>query len=124
MVLGCAGAALSYVIMAAAAWSAAGGKASWLWLFAYFVVITIGELYLSPIGLSLVTKLAPARMLSMMMGLWLATSFTGNFLAGWLGSLWGAMEKPVFFLMLAAIVGGAAVAIAAVNRPLRGVLQE
>ena len=55
-------------IMVAAACSAGGGKASWLWLLAYFVVITIGELYLSPIGLSLVTKVAPARVVSMMMG--------------------------------------------------------
>ena len=38
---------------------AGGGQASWLWLFGYFVVLTVGELYLSPIGLSLVTKVAP-----------------------------------------------------------------
>ena len=61
---------------------AGGGKASWLWLLGYFVVITVGELYLSPVGLSLVTKVAPARVVSMMMGVWLATSFTGDFLAG------------------------------------------
>ena len=77
----------------------AGGrrKASWLWLLAYFVVITIGELYLSPVGLSLVTKVAPARIVSMMMGVWLATSFTGNFLAGWLGSFWSSMDKRCSF---------------------------
>ena len=49
------------LILVAAAWHAGGGKASWLWLFAFFVVLTLGELYLSPIGLSLVTKIAPAR---------------------------------------------------------------
>ena len=64
MALGCFCAALSYLIMAGAAWSAAGNSASWWWLFAYFVVITIGELYLSPIGLSLVSKIAPARMIT------------------------------------------------------------
>jgi POT family proton-dependent oligopeptide transporter len=63
-------------------------------------------------------------MLSLMMGLWLATSFTGNFLAGWLGSLWSVMEKPVFFLMLAAIAALAAAIVAAFNRPLRGLTQE
>ncbi|MGO9701221.1 MAG: peptide MFS transporter, partial [Xanthobacteraceae bacterium] len=68
MSLGCFGVALSYCIMAAAAWHAGGGKASWSWLFAYFVVITVGELYLSPVGLSLITKIAPVRILSMMMG--------------------------------------------------------
>ena len=59
------------VMVAPRAWSAGGAKASWLWLFAYFVVITVGELYLSPTSLSLVTKVAPASLLSMMMGVWL-----------------------------------------------------
>lgn len=118
MALGCAGLALANLILAAAAWTAGGRPASWLWLLAYFVALTIGELYLSPTGLSLVSKVAPARLLSMMMGLWLATSFTGNFLAGWLGSLWSGMEKPQFFLMIAAIAGLAAAAIGAVGRPL------
>ena len=68
MAIGCLLCALSYVIMAGAAWEAAGDEASWLWLFAYFVVITTGELYLSPIGLSLVSKIAPVRMVSMLMG--------------------------------------------------------
>ena len=114
MALGCFLVAVSYLIMAAAAWHAGAGMASWLWLFAYFVVITVGELYLSPIGLSLVTKLAPARSLSMMMGVWLATSFIGNFLAGWLGSFWSRMEKPEFFLLIAAIaaLAGAAIFVA------------
>ncbi len=113
MALGCFGVALAYLIMVAAAWHVGTGKASWLWLFGYFVVITIGELYLSPIGLSLVTKIAPARILSMMMGVWLATSFIGGFLAGWLGSFWTRMEKPAFFLMIAAIAALAGVAILA-----------
>ena len=60
MALGCFGVPLAYLILFAAALYAGGGKASWLWLTAYFVVLTIGELYLSPIGLSLVTKVAPA----------------------------------------------------------------
>src|ERR1700704_4749161 len=100
MALGCFAVALSYLIMVGAAWFARGDEASWWWLLAYFVVITLGELYLSPISLSLVSKAAPARMLSLMMGLWLATSFTGNIIAGWLGSFWGAMDKASFFLML------------------------
>src|SRR5262249_44543293 len=85
MALGCFGCGLSYLVLALAAWYAGGGKASWLWLFVYFVVITTGELYISPIGLSLVSKVAPVRYISMLMGAWLATSFVGNFLAGYLG---------------------------------------
>ena len=110
--------------MVAAALHAGGAKASWLWLFGYFVVITMGELYMSPVGLSLVSKIAPARMLSMMMGVWLATSFIGNFLAGWLGTFWSRMDKPHFFLMIAGIAAVAGLVIWACHRPLRGALRE
>jgi POT family proton-dependent oligopeptide transporter len=124
MALGCFGVTVSNLLMAAAAFYAGGGKASWLWLLGYFVVITLGELYISPIGLSLVSKLAPAKIISMMMGVWLATSFTGNFIAGYLGSFWSQMDKAHFFLMIAAIAGLAGASIAAFNRPLRATLRE
>jgi proton-dependent oligopeptide transporter, POT family len=102
--LGCFGLALANLVMALAAWHTGdAGGASWLWLLAYFVAITLGELYLSPTGLSLVTKVAPAATVSLLMGVWLATDFIGSFLAGWLGSYWGAMAKVEFFLMIAAI---------------------
>src|SRR5258708_4685510 len=60
MALGCFGVALAYLIMVGAAWSAQGDEASWWWLLAYFVVLTVGELYLSPVSLSLVSNAAPA----------------------------------------------------------------
>jgi POT family proton-dependent oligopeptide transporter len=124
MALGCFGVTLANVIMAGAAWQAGGAPdASWLWLFAYFVVITIGELYLSPVGLSLVSKAAPARMVSMMMGVWLGTSFIGNFIGGWLGSFWSSMDKMYFFLMIATVAALAGVVIAAFNRPLGKILR-
>jgi proton-dependent oligopeptide transporter, POT family len=125
MALGCFGVALSYLVMVAAAYDAgSAGKASWLWLFAFFVIITIGELYLSPVGLSLVSKVAPARLVSLMMGVWLSTSFIGNFGAGWLGSYWSSMEKANFFLMVAGVAAAAGVAILLLNRPLRKSLQH
>jgi POT family proton-dependent oligopeptide transporter len=124
MAFGCLLCALSYVIMAGAAWQAAGDEASWLWLFAFFVVITIGELYLSPIGLSLVSKVAPVRMVSMLMGVWLATSFVGNFLAGYLGGFWSSMDKVSFFLMIAAVAAAAAVIIWLLHWPLKSVLRD
>lgn len=123
MALGCFGVTLSYLIMAGAAWSAGGGLASWWWLFAYFAVITVGELYLSPIGLSLVSKVAPARMISTMMGLWLGTNFIGNFVAGWLGSFWSSMDKISFFVMIGSIAASAGAAIWSFNRPLKSILQ-
>ena len=124
MALGCWGVAAAYLLMMTAALYAGGGKASWLWLFGFFVTITLGELYLSPVGLSLVTKVAPARMLSMMMGVWLATSFTGGFLSGYIGSYWSLMAKPEFFLMVAAIAALAGLMILACHRPLKGALGE
>ena len=124
LAMGCLINALAYLVMVAAAWSAGNDKASWLWLFFYFVVITVGELYLSPTSLSLVTKIAPATLLSMMMGVWLATSFVGGFLAGYLGTFWSSMDKPNFFLMLALISSVAGVAIMLLRRPLRAVLQD
>jgi POT family proton-dependent oligopeptide transporter len=124
MALGCFGLTAAYLIMALAAFVSGGGKASWLWLLGYFVVITLGELYISPVGLSLVTKIAPARILSMMMGVWLATSFVGGFLAGWLGSFWSRMAKPDFFLMIAGIGAIAGLMIFACRGPLRGVVNE
>jgi POT family proton-dependent oligopeptide transporter len=124
MAFGCFLCAAAYALMAGAAVYAGPDKASWLWLFGYFVVITTGELYLSPIGLSLVSKVAPASHLAMVMGVWLATSFTGNFLAGYLGSFWSSMEKPTFFLMIAAVAFAAGVTIWAFNRPLHTALRQ
>jgi POT family proton-dependent oligopeptide transporter len=125
MALGCFGVTLANLLMVGAAWQAGGAPdASWLWLLGYFVIITIGELYLSPIGLSLVTKVSPARIVSMMMGIWLASSFTGNFIAGWLGSFWSTMDKMMFFLMIAGIAMVAGAVILAFDRPLRSALKE
>jgi POT family proton-dependent oligopeptide transporter len=124
MALGCFGVTAANLILAVAAMTAGADKASWLWLFAYFVVITIGELYLSPIGISLVSKISPARTVSLMMGVWLATSFFGNLLAGVLGSYWSVMDKSAFFLIIAGIAALAGVVIALFRRPLRGVLEE
>jgi proton-dependent oligopeptide transporter, POT family len=124
MAIGCLFNAASYLILFLAAWQAGAGKASWLWLTAYFVVITIGELYLSPTALALVTKVAPAGFLSLMMGVWLATSFYGGLLAGYLGSFWSAMAKSDFFLMMAVIAAVAGAAVWAFDRPLKAILNE
>ncbi len=124
MALGCFGVTAANVILAIGALQADVEKASWLWLFAYFVVITVGELYLSPIGLSLVSKISPARTVSLMMGVWLATSFFGNLLAGVLGSYWSTMDKPTFFLMIAGIAAVAGAIIALLRRPFRGLLER
>jgi POT family proton-dependent oligopeptide transporter len=60
----------------------------------------------------------------MMMGVWLATSFVGGFLAGYLGTFWSGMSKDHFFLMLAVISVMAGVMIVLLIRPLRATLQD
>ncbi|MEN6541911.1 peptide MFS transporter [Parvibaculum sp.] len=120
MSLGCLGVALGNLLMVAAALEAsATGKASALWLVAYFAIVTTGELYLSPTGLSFVSKIAPARLISMLMGFWFLTNFTGNFLAGWLGSFWSTMDKGAFFLMIAGVAGAASAAIFVFDRVMK-----
>lgn len=124
MAIGCFLNAAAYLVMVAAAVLSGGGQASWLWLFGYFIIITVGELYVSPTGLSLITKVAPLRILSMMMGVWLSTNFIAGFLAGYLGTFWSSMTKPNFFLMLAAMAALAGVTIVLLIRPLRAVLRD
>jgi POT family proton-dependent oligopeptide transporter len=80
--------------------------------------LTMGELYLSPIGLSLVTKVAPARWASMMMGVWFLSSFFGNYFSGFLGTFWERMPREGFFLMLAGLGFGGGIAIWLLGRPM------
>jgi len=116
--------ALSYLIMALAAYLAPHGNASWLWLLGFFVVITMGELYLSPIGLALVARVSPPQILSMMMGLWFITSFTGNQLQGYIGSFFSRMDKVSFFLLCAGLGLVAAVLTWIFERPLRTIIES
>jgi proton-dependent oligopeptide transporter, POT family len=117
--------ALGNLIMAGAAMGLApGAKASPLWLVAYVAIVTIGELHLAPVGLALISRLAPARVLSLMMGLWFAATFPGDVLGGWLGGFWSTMEKTHFFLMIAAIAAGAGAAMLALSPVLHAVFDE
>ena len=111
-------------MLAAGAWVTGGVGASWLWLLVYFVIITIAELYFSPIGLSLVAKMAPTESRSMVMGLWMMTSFVGNFGAGWLGGYWSSLSSHNFFLLVAAIAALAGLMLGAARRPLQALIVE
>ena len=93
---------------------------SWLWLLLFFAVITMGELYFSPIGLALTARVAPAQILSMMMGVWLMTSFTGNLLQGYIGSYFSRMDKRTFFLLCAGVGVVRGGGVLAVQLPAQG----
>jgi POT family proton-dependent oligopeptide transporter len=102
--------ALSWLVMVGAAIISGNGaeKASVAWLFGVYGVITIGELCLSPMGLSLVSKLAPRRIAALMMGGWFLSTAIGNKLAGILSGMWDLFEKKSnFFLTNAILTAGA-----------------
>ncbi|MCB0650725.1 MAG: peptide MFS transporter [Saprospiraceae bacterium] len=80
--------AFAFWIMTQASHLAEGGKLiSPMWLVAVYVILTLGELMLSPIGLSMITKLAPKKLVSVVMGLWMASFAAGNYLAAMLESI-------------------------------------
>jgi POT family proton-dependent oligopeptide transporter len=85
-------------------------------------MLTVGELYLSPVGLSLVTKVSPVRFVSMMMGMWFLSSFLGNLLSGYIGILYTSWAHETFFMFLMALGLAAGAAIAAFNKPLRAAM--
>jgi dipeptide/tripeptide permease len=97
----------SLLLMVVAGMLSDGGaeRVSWLWLAGFYAVVTIGELCLSPMGLSLVTKLSPPRLVGLTMGGWfLATAFGNNF-SGFFGGIQGLMTPVSFFLLLAGLAG-------------------
>jgi POT family proton-dependent oligopeptide transporter len=112
----------SFVVMIVGAQLVGTGKGSLFWPLACTLLLTLGELYLSPIGLSLVTKVAPARIVSMMMGMWLASSFLGNFLSGAIGVLYTRWSKEGFFSLLTLLGVSAGLAMLALGRPLKAAL--
>jgi proton-dependent oligopeptide transporter, POT family len=81
---------LAFLIMVAAAaeYAHANLRVGPFWLVGFYAVMTLSELCLSPMGLSYVTKVAPPKLQSFMMGMWFAASGVGSFFAGYLGMLW------------------------------------
>ncbi|MBX2932354.1 MAG: peptide MFS transporter [Chitinophagaceae bacterium] len=94
--------ALSVLVMVAAVQAGNNGaeKVSVWWLVGSYGVITVGELLLSPMGLSLVSKLSPVRITSLMMGGWFLSTSIGNKLSGVLASMWDTYENKANFFWL------------------------
>lgn len=86
-------------------------KVTHWWLTGTYFILTIAELFLSPIGLSLVSKLAPPRLVGFMFGGWFLSTAAGNKLAGFMGGLWETMPHDQLFLMQGGIVLGTALAL-------------
>lgn len=81
-------------------------KVGMIWLISTYAIITLAELLVSPIGLSMVSKLAPARTTSLMMGAWFLVNSIGGKLAGLMTTFWGSfIDKRNYFLILVVAAG-------------------
>ena len=98
------------------------GLASPLWLVLTYLLHVMGELCLSPVGLSAMTRLAPPRVAGMMMGVWFLATSVGSFLAGRVAGLYEAFSLPTLFGVVAAVAMVAAVIMALLIRPIRRML--
>ena len=111
-------------------------KVSMLWLTGLYFIHTLGELSLSPIGLSLVSKLSPKHLASLMMGIWFMSTAISNMLAGQLATLYpdgsskslcGIIEIASlhdFFMMFVVLSGVAAIALACISPLLNRMMRE
>lgn len=116
MMIGAVQLAVCFVILAGAA-SMGGAQASPVWLLLALVPFTLGEIYLNTIGQALFSRVAPARYVSVFMGIWILTLMLGHAAAGWLGRAWAVLSTPSFFGVIAAIALAGA-AILAIARPI------
>lgn len=113
------------MVMAVKTTDIENAKASSFWLFASYGVITIGELCLSPMGLSLVSKLSPPRITSLMMGGFFLSTSVGNKLSGVLSSMWESYDdKSMFFFANFLLVLPAALIMFVLLRWLNRVMRE
>jgi len=118
---------LSVLVMVGAVMAGNNGaeKVSVWWLIGNYGVITIGELFLSPMGLSLVSKLSPAGITSLMMGGWFLSTSIGNKLSGVLASMWDKYDnKANFFWVNFILLTLAALLMFTLLKRLNAVMKE
>jgi POT family proton-dependent oligopeptide transporter len=118
--------AVSTLFMIGAVVVSQGGlhKVSPMWLVGTYAVITVGELFLSPMGLALVSKLAPARVTALMMGGWFLATSIGNKLAGVLAGFWERIPLVGIFGINLGAALVAALAIALMTPRIRRIMAE
>lgn len=112
-----------FLVMVWATMLAAGGEqVSPMWLVLTYFLHTSGELCLSPVGLSAMTKLAPPRMVGQMMGVWFMATSLGNLMAGQVATYFEALPLPNLFGAVTLTAVGAGVILALFIRPIRGLI--
>jgi len=116
---------LGFLVVAWAAYvSGQGGNArvSPMWLVVVYALHTIGELCLSPVGLSTVTKLAPERLVGSMMGVWFLASALGNFVGGRIAGLFETFPLPQLFGAVFLTTGASAIVLLFLVKPIRSLM--
>ena len=113
-----------FALLVVAGLSANGVKVAPWWLVVTYLLHTFGELSLSPVGLSAMTKLAPARVAGLMMGVWFLAISVGNFIGGRLASLYGSMPLPNLFGAIAAVGIGAGLVMFALTPPIKRLMGD
>jgi POT family proton-dependent oligopeptide transporter len=108
----------AYAMLAAASALSPTG-ASWLWVAGYFFVLTLGELYILPTGLGLFARLAPPKLGATTVAAWYLAIFTGSMTAGFIGSWYGSLEPPLFFLILTGVAALAAAILLSLDKRAR-----
>jgi POT family proton-dependent oligopeptide transporter len=105
MILGLMLTSIGFLFMVGAVFDQqAHGKASMIWLVFAYLLHTMGELCISPVGLSMVTKLSPLRLASVLMGVWFLINFVANYLAGVVGAMAESMGELNIFGGIAAVL--------------------
>ena len=112
------------VLIIASTLAAGGVKVSPAWLILTYLLHTFGELSLSPVGLSAMTRLTPARVAGLMMGVWFLALSVGNFIGGRLASLYGSMPLPELFGIIASVGVGGGVVLLFLARPITRMMGE
>lgn len=110
--------AFGFVLMVIASAFAETGKVSYLWLMGVYLFHTLGELCISPVGLSMVTKLAPVKFASLLMGTWFLSSFFANFVAGYFAGCYDSLKTTEFFMIPAVITGISSVVLFLLAKPI------
>jgi POT family proton-dependent oligopeptide transporter len=111
------GGAAFAILIPAATMASHGAMVSQWWLVTTYFLQTMGELCLSPVGLSAMTKLAPERAAGFMMGIWFLSISIGNWLAGKAASLYSSLPLPTLFGSVAAFGIAAAIVLALMIKP-------
>jgi POT family proton-dependent oligopeptide transporter len=106
------------VLVAGAMLAEQGVKVSPMWLVAVYFLHTCGELALSPVGLSAMSRLAPVRIGGLVMGIWYLGSAVGNYIGGRMAGFYESMTLPSLFGSVAAFGLGAGLVLLLVSRPL------